>query len=90
MINWFTEWATYVAEHDAVPDEISLHFLYGDGDLTTSINLFQSILENAGINYSGVWNVQEYGNPDQQIPSTAVWNFAQLERHNAPGLRANW
>lgn len=90
MLNWFTGWAKKVAENDAVPDQISLHFLYGDGDLTISTTQFTQILSDAGINYTGVWNVQEYGNPDQQIPSTAVWNIAQLERHNAPGLRANW
>lgn len=90
MINWFTEWASRVAKNDSVPDQVSLHFLYADGDLTTSINQFDQILSDAGIEYTGIWNVQEYGHPDQQIPSTAVWNIAQLERHNAPGLRANW
>lgn len=90
MINWFTEWASAVAANNAVPDMISLHFLYADGDLQTSISQYLNILSAAGINYQGTWNVQEYGNIDQQFPSTCVWNIAQLERHNAPGLRANW
>ena len=90
MINWFTEWANRIATYNAIPDQVSLHVLYGDGDLTTSINQYSQLLSDAGINYTGVWNVQGYGHPDQQVPSTAVWNIAQLERHNAPGLRANW
>lgn len=69
---------------------VSLHFLYPDGDLTISTTQMSQILSDAGINYEGVWNIQEYGSPDQQIPSGAAWNIAQLERHNAPGLRANW
>lgn len=90
MINWFTEWASTVAANNAVPDMISVHFLYDTGDLNLSLTQYSEILGAAGINYEGTWNIQEYGNVDQQIPSTCAWNMAQLERHNAPGLRANW
>lgn len=69
---------------------MSLHFLYPNGDLELSINTWQDILAASGVNYNGVWNVQEYGSPDQLYPSGAAWNIAQLERMNAPGLRANW
>ena len=61
------------------PTQVSLHFLYGDGDFTASINQFDQILSAAGIDYTGIWNVQGYGNTDQQIPYTAMWNTAQLE-----------
>ncbi|KAH8663420.1 hypothetical protein BGZ60DRAFT_529697 [Tricladium varicosporioides] len=88
--NYFSGWANFVAANNSFPEKPSLHFLYPNGDLTTSINSWNTFLNAAGINYQGTWNVQEYGAPDQQIPSTAVWNIAQLERHNAWGLRANW
>lgn len=86
----YTEWARFVQQNGSVPDLMSLHFLYPNGDLELSINTWQGILSAAGVDYAGVWNVQEYGNPDQLYPSGAAWNIAQLERMNAPGLRANW
>lgn len=67
-----------------------MHFLYPNGDLGTSISSFNSYLSGAGLSYDGVWNIQEYGSPDQLFPSGAAWNIAQLERYNAMGLRANW
>lgn len=89
-IDWFTEWAQFVHQNRSIPDLMSLHFLYPDGDLELSITTWQNILLAADVDYQGTWNVQEYGNPDQLYPSGAAWNIAQLERMNAPGLRANW
>jgi hypothetical protein len=88
--NWFSEWASLVAQNKSVPDMISMHFLYGNGDLGTSIASFKSFLSAAGITYTGTWNINVYCNPDLLFPSGAAWNIAQLERYNAVGLRANW
>ncbi|KXH65650.1 hypothetical protein CSAL01_09468 [Colletotrichum salicis] len=70
--------------------QISLHFPYGNGDLTTSLNNYRQYLNLAGVDFQGTWNSQEYGHPDQPVPSGLMWNIGQLERHNVPGLRANW
>ncbi|KAL2882028.1 hypothetical protein SGCOL_002769 [Colletotrichum sp. CLE4] len=52
--------------------------------------IYRQYLNVAGVDFQGTWNVQEYGHPDQQVPSGLIWNIGQLERHNVPGLRANW
>lgn len=88
--HYFSQWASFVAQNGSFPDSFSLHFLYPNGDLKTSIDAWQAYLADAGLHYNGVWNVQEYGSPDQLYPSGAAWNIAQLERNNAFGLRANW
>ncbi|KAF3019770.1 hypothetical protein E8E14_011398 [Neopestalotiopsis sp. 37M] len=90
VTNWFTEWASFVNQNQSIPDKISLHFLYADGDLTTSLNTWNGFLADAGVQFAGEFVAQEYGHPDQQVPSGAAWNIAQLERHQVPGLRANW
>ncbi|KAK1638544.1 hypothetical protein BDP81DRAFT_372061 [Colletotrichum phormii] len=88
--HYFSRWAEFIKSNNSIPDQISLHFLYGNGDLTTSINSYRQYLNVAGVDFQGTWNVQEYGHPDQQVPSGLIWNIGQLERHNVPGLRANW
>ncbi|KAK7436398.1 hypothetical protein Landi51_12575 [Colletotrichum acutatum] len=88
--HYFSRWAEFIKSNNSIPDQISLHFLYGNGDLTTSLNSYRQYLNAAGVDFQGIWNVQEYGHPDQQVPSGLIWNIGQLERHNVPGLRANW
>ncbi|EXF74195.1 hypothetical protein COL5a_001829 [Colletotrichum fioriniae] len=87
---YFSRWAEFIKSNNSIPDQISLHFLYGNGDLTTSLDSYRQYLNAAGVDFQGIWNVQEYGHPDQQVPSGLIWNIGQLERHNVPGLRANW
>lgn len=67
-----------------------MHFLEPTGNLERSIDAFQGFLTAAGVIYNGPFVINEYGNIDQQFASGAAWNIAQLERHNAIGLRANW
>lgn len=69
---------------------MTMHFLEPVGNLKLSITTFQGFLQGAGITYNGPFVINEYGNIDQQFPGGAAWNIAQLERNNAPGLRANW
>ncbi|GME65220.1 glycoside hydrolase superfamily [Neofusicoccum parvum] len=89
--DWWSGWTTFIAANASIPTQFSMHFLEASGSLAASIDAFQSYLSAAGIApYGGPWNVNEYGNIDQQVPSTAAWSIAQLERHDAVGLRANW
>lgn len=69
---------------------MSMHFLYADDALNTSIAAFQDFLVAAGITYDGPFMLNEYGNIDQGVPSGTAWNIAQTERANALGLRSNW
>ncbi|KAH8589871.1 glycoside hydrolase superfamily [Bisporella sp. PMI_857] len=89
--DWYVAWANFIAANNSVPTWISMHFLEDSGDLAESIAAFQSFLQPAGINYNGPFMINEYGSVNQQPrPANVAWSIAQIERHDALGLRANW
>ncbi|CAH0024823.1 unnamed protein product [Clonostachys rhizophaga] len=51
---YFSRWADFIARNNSIPDQISLHFLYGNRDLNTSISSSKQYLEAGGIDYQGV------------------------------------
>ena len=89
-LSWFTEWAAFIAQNNSVPDAVSMHFLYDDGDLATSISTMQGFLKDAGIEYTAPFMINEYGSINQEQPSGSSWQISQHERNEAWGLKSNW
>ncbi|KAJ5664671.1 hypothetical protein N7462_011484 [Penicillium macrosclerotiorum] len=88
--DWYSGWASFIKSNNSIPEWMTMHFLEADGDLVTSISAFDGFLSNASISYDNPYVLNEYGNIDQQVPSGAAWNIAQMERNGAFGLRSNW
>ncbi|KAK2783120.1 hypothetical protein FQN52_000462 [Onygenales sp. PD_12] len=88
--NW-QEWMSAVSEGQAIPDRYSWHQI-GDWEREpdTTIPDFDALRAQFGGLPEKPFDINEYAWPDEQNPANSVYYLAQLERHNARGLRANW
>ncbi|KAK2808651.1 hypothetical protein FQN50_004515 [Emmonsiellopsis sp. PD_5] len=87
--NW-TDWMSAVSEAKTIPDIYSWHQI-GDWEREpdTTIPDFHTLRDKFGLP-ERPFDINEYAWPTEQNPANSVFYLAQLERHNARGLRANW
>lgn len=88
---WWTNYMSYIAETDTIPDQYSWHLLIPERNLRESKTIFEAFLEENSLPERPI-NINEYAaiGDDEQSPAGAVFYLSQLERYQCHGLRANW
>jgi hypothetical protein len=85
---WWNTYLDYVKANNVAPDTYSWHDL--PGDPVTDSNAVKSMLSARSMTTSRPFQVNEYGNTNEQNPGRGGWYISRLERAGADGLRANW
>jgi hypothetical protein len=90
---WWTSWLSQIKGNSTIPDQYSYH-LEGetaalDNDLQTTNATFKALLATYGLPDRQI-NINEYANPQEQVPTATAWYISRLERYDAIGLRGNW
>lgn len=90
---WWTSFLAYIVANDTVPDWYTWH-LEGittqlDNDLFDNELELPPMLAAAGAP-ERQYCVNEYLNPDEEVPSAAAFFISRFERYNVVGLRGNW
>jgi hypothetical protein len=78
-----------VAKNESIPDQYVWHMEGGDRDMDSSVTNLNNMLKQYRLPKKTL-NIDEYATFNEQNPAGASWWIAQLERHNAIGLRGNW
>jgi hypothetical protein len=87
--SWWTSFLSYVAKNGSIPDQYVWHMEGGSGNMDSSVTNLNGMLQQFRLPKRPL-NIDEYATFDEQNPAGASWWIAQLERHNAIGLRGNW
>ncbi|MET9503776.1 RICIN domain-containing protein [Streptomyces sp. NPDC006622] len=85
---WWNTYLDYVKANHVAPDIYSWHDL--PGDPVADAGAVSSKLSARSMTTSRPFQVNEYGNTDEQNPGRGGWYISRLERAGADGLRANW
>ncbi|WP_241826905.1 RICIN domain-containing protein [Streptomyces graminilatus] len=85
---WWNTYLDYVKANNVAPDIYSWHDL--PGDPVVDSNAINSMLAARSMTTSRPFQVNEYGNGDEQNPGRGGWYISRLERAGVDGLRANW
>lgn len=85
---WWNQYLDYIKANNVVPDTISWHSL--PGDPVANVAAANTTLGARGIAHHRPYQINEYGDPDEQNPGDGAWYITRLERAGADGLRANW
>ncbi|MGW1712868.1 beta-xylosidase [Streptomyces sp. NPDC002156] len=85
---WWDTYLDYVKANNVEPNIYSWHIL--PGDPVSDANAVRSKLSARSMTTSRPFQVNEYGNTNEQTPGRGGWYISRLERAGADGLRANW
>ncbi|MGW0950276.1 RICIN domain-containing protein [Streptomyces sp. NPDC002623] len=85
---WWNTYLDYVKANNVEPNVYSWHDL--PGDPVADGSSLRSKLSARSMTTSRSFQVNEYGNTDEQNPGRGAWYISRLERAGADGLRANW
>jgi hypothetical protein len=85
---FWNQYLDYIRANNVVPDIISWHSL--PGDPVANVAAANATLDPRGIPHPRPYQINEYGDPNEQNPADGAWYIARLERAGADGLRANW
>jgi hypothetical protein len=86
--SWWNTYLDYVKANNVEPDIYSWHTL--PGDPVADANAVRSKLSARSMTTSRPFQINEYGNTNEQNPGRGGWYISRLERAGADGLRANW
>ena len=87
---WWTNWVSFIATNNSIPDQYVWHMESGGGDMQSAISTYKSLLSAKGLSTTKTVSINEYATHAEQVPCGGAWWIAQLERVNAIGLRGNW
>ncbi|MFD5259162.1 beta-xylosidase, partial [Streptomyces bobili] len=86
--SWWNTYLDYVKANNVEPDIYSWHTL--PGDPVNDATAVRSKLAARSMTTSRPFQVNEYGNTNEQNPGRGGWYISRLERAGADGVRANW
>ena len=87
--SWYQSYYPFVKSNNSVPDIYCWHEETSGDDVATDILNNQALLSSYGLPPNPTI-INEYGLASEQVPGTAAWYIARLERYNVQGLRGNW
>lgn len=90
---WWQAWLSQIAGNNTIPDQYAFHIEGTLDDPNNDLEYTNASLAAALTTYGlpdRQININEYGNPFEQVPAGAAWWISRLERYDAIGLRGNW
>jgi hypothetical protein len=87
--SWYAQYYPFVKSNNTVPDLYCWHEETSGDDVAVDVANNNAAIAHYGLPTKPVI-INEYAVQSEQVPGTAAWYIARLERTNTIGLRGNW